>query len=156
MRKTFTRVARAADALNIAHKLIGPDLLEVTAVSGLPPAIVLPLALSPTTMASGFADTPEEVELLWGIDGVPHYPDWGIIWMLSSPSIYTHPVELAKNVRDQWTLAHEKYEVLTNFTYAENHGHHKMILWLGGRFLRRIEHFGAAGLPFLEFASIRP
>jgi len=156
MRKLFTRTATKADALNLAHKLIGPDLVEVTAVSGLPPAIALPLALTPNTRASGFSDTPEEVELLWGVDAVPGYPDTGVVWMLSSPSIYTHPVELAVSARHYWAEMHKDFEVMTNFTYAENHGHHKMITWLGGRFLRRVEHYGAHGLPFLEFASIRP
>lgn len=158
MRKTFTRRATEADARNLAAKLIGPDRIEVEAVTGIPAALVLPYAVAGAheAYASGFEATPGEVELIWGADPVPGYPDVGVVWMLSSPAIYKYPQVFAKHVKDGWEMLHAKYPILTNFTYAENHGHHKVIKWLGGKFLRKVERFGAAGLPFYEFASVRP
>lgn len=157
MRLTYTRRATAADATNLAAKLIGPDRIEVEAVMGLPAELVLPSVVigAHECYASGFVATPSEVSLIWGVDPVPGYPEVGIVWMLSSPDIYNYPQVLAHNAKKGWDDIHSRYRILTNFSYAENHGHHRLIKWLGASTLRRVEKYGAAGLPFIEFASIR-
>jgi hypothetical protein len=123
------------------------------------PEVILPVAvpLSAEAYASGFEATPGEVELIWGVEPITHPGDLrvGQVWMLSSPAIYQFPQVFAKHVKDGWEDLHSRYDVLTNFTYAENHGHHKLIKWLGGKFIRQVDEFGVAQLPFIEFVSVR-
>lgn len=154
MRPTFTRRATIADADNLAAKLIGPDRTEVEALTGLPAELCVPAAVGRCVeaYASGFAASPGEVSLLWGADPLPGIPDVGIIWMLSSPDIFDYPQVFAPKVKEGFTQLASKYLVLTNFTLCDNHAHHKLITWLGGVFIRRVEKFGAASLPFYEFA----
>ena len=157
MRQIYTRKATTADAVNLAGKLIGADRIEVEAVMGLPAELCVPQSIqySVEAYASGFVATPGEVSLLWGVDPVPGHPSVGVVWMLSSPDIYTYPQVFAHHVKAHWDELHTRYDMLTNFTYAENHPHHRVIKWLGGQMIRRVEKYGAAGLPFLEFASVK-
>jgi hypothetical protein len=49
----------------------------------------------------------------------------------------------------------EKYPVLTNYIYADNHVHLRWLKWLDFKIIRKIDKFGNFGLPFYEFIRVK-
>lgn len=98
----------------------------------------------------------EQPEIIFGLDPIPGEPDAAVVWLLSTPVIYDYPVEFTIRSRHLWNGFHMRYPILTNFVDARNERHLKWLRWLGCVFPRRIERFGAAGIPFIEFVSYRP
>lgn len=157
MKPVFLRPASVADLRRVGSLLKGPDRVEVEAAVGIPAeaALLLRHAQGLPVLAGGLAARPEEPMLLCGCDPVMGHPDVGVVWLLTTPEVYDHPVELVKSIKDMWERYHSQYETLTNFTLCENTRHHKLLRWLGAKIVRRVDKFGAAGLPFYEFASVR-
>lgn len=156
MKKTFIRQATKQDALYVAKNLIEADRAEVIAATGLDPVLILPNGVDGIrdVRVGGLADEPELPMLIWGVDPVPGEPSVGIPWMLCTPHIYEHPVELIHTVKREWETYHKTWPVLTNFTDARNVRHHRLLKWLGCHFVRKVP-FGPASTPFIEFVSIR-
>jgi hypothetical protein len=48
----------------------------------------------------------------------------------------------------------KSYDTLFNVCDARNEVHHRWLKWLGFKFIRRIENFGAHKVPVIEFARI--
>jgi hypothetical protein len=94
--------------------------------------------------------------ILFGIDPIFGETDAATIWMLSTPAIYDFPVEFLMTSKRVWNNFHDRYPILTNFVDERNTRHIKWLKWMGCVFPRRVERFGASGLPFLEFVSYRP
>lgn len=157
MKRTFTRRANFTDAYTIGHNLRPEDRAEVLAAGGVHPAFLLHsyVAQGREVHVSGIEGYTGP-EIIWGVDPVPGEPLVGVPWMLSTPVIYDYPVEFAVASRSIWTELHSRFPLLTNFIDARNTRHIRWLEWLGARMVRRIDHFGAQSLPFLEFASIRP
>jgi len=156
MKATFTRPATLEDAERVAARLREEDRQEVLAAGGVDPRIVLPSYVREgrEVYAAGLAEE-GLAELLWGIDPIPFYDGVAVVWMLSTDRIYDYPVEFVIRTREGLDQLHERFELLTNFIDARNERHIRWLKWLGFKFLRRIEQFGAQSLPFYEFASYR-
>lgn len=157
MKPTFVRQATPADALDIAERLREEDRAEILAATGLDPRLALPAGVQ----GGGFVLTAgvESIgrpEILFGVDPVADCPEVGVAWMVSTPAIYDYPVEVAVRSRELHNLFHQRYELLTNYMDERNTRHRKWLSWLGFKFIRRVESFGAENRPFIEFASYRP
>lgn len=157
MKPTFVRRATPDDLKEVAYRLRQEDVEEVRAATGLDPRLVLTpgATYGREVLAAGLTYN-DRAEILYGIDPWPCSDNVGIIWMLSTPVIYDHPVEFVVMTQRELSRFHERYELLTNFIDARNEKHIKWLSWMGFKKLRTIESFGAQSLPFIEFASYRP
>jgi hypothetical protein len=156
MKPVFVRPASLADARDVAARLREEDRQEVLAAGGLEPRIALPALIldGRAVFAAGIEGGSPEV--LFGCDPVEGTPILGIIWMVSTPAIYEHPVEFIRTSKDIFRSFHERFLVLGNHVDARNVRHLRWLEWMGCKMVRRIESFGAQSLPFMEFVSIRP
>lgn len=157
MKPTFVRQATAEDLEYVAHNLRPEDRAEVLAATGLDPRVLLPLAAQEgrEVLAAGLQSN-NRAEIIFGVDPIPELPSAGVIWLLSTPVIYDHPVEFVTRTRELLQKFHERYELLTNFIDERNERHVKWLSWMGFKQLRRVERFGAQNLPFIEFARYQP
>lgn len=157
MLPTFRRPATLEDVLDVSKRLREADRQEVLASVGMEPEHAFPFFFSEgKDIHCAGLNLDGRPEVLWGFDPIEGVPGAAVAWLVSSPRIYEHPVEFTINARDGFNEAHERYELLTNFIDARNERHLKWLKWMGFKFIRRIEHFGAQSLPFIEFASYRP
>ncbi len=156
MKPTFVRNATPADALDIAHRLRPEDRAEAIAATGGDPRFLLPLAVQGgrEVLVAGLQSN-NRPEILFGVDPIPGVARAGLIWLLSTPEIYDHPVEFVMRTRELLDGFHERYDLLTNFMDERNTRHLKWLKWMGFKLIRRVECFGAQNLPFIEFASYR-
>lgn len=157
MQPTFVRPATAEDLQYVAHNLREEDRAEVVAATGLDPRLLLPHAAGEgrEVLAAGLQHN-DRAEIIFGVDPMPELPSVGVIWLLSTPAIYDHPVEFVVRTRELLDKFHERYELLTNFIDERNERHVKWLRWMGFKKIRRVESFGSQNLPFLEFMSYRP
>lgn len=155
MKPIFVRPASKADAITVAERLRDEDRAEVLAAGGIDPGVALPAQVGKTEMFAAGLQSNDRAEILFGCDPVAGYPYVGVIWMLSTPVLFDHPVEFVITSRQVYQAYHEQYRVLTNFVDARNERHIEWLRWLGFHMLRRVERFGAQSLPFIEFASYK-
>lgn len=122
------------------------------------PTLILPAYVQGgrEVYAAGVNPYTYEPIILFGIDPIVGETDAAVVWALATPAIYRYPVEFVKTSKRIWDHFHKRYSILTNFVDARNVRHIKWLRSLGCVFPRRIERFGAAGLPFIEFVSYRP
>jgi hypothetical protein len=155
LKPIFVRAATEADALSVAQRLREEDRAEVLAAAGIDPRIILPAQVREgrEIKAAGIAGGLAEV--LFGCDPMTGDPSVGIIWMLSTPAIYKHPIEFVATSKRIIGDYRDRFEILTNFVDARNERHIRWLKRLGFHMLRRVETFGAQSLPFIEFASFR-
>ena len=156
MKPTFVRLATPADISYVANNLRQADADEVRAATGMDARLVLPSqAAGREILAAGLRHN-DRAEILYGVDPWPDTDTVGVIWMLSTPEIYDHPVEFVVMTQRELARFHERYELLTNFIDARNERHIKWLSWMGFKFIQRVESFGAEGRPFIEFARYKP
>jgi hypothetical protein len=157
MKPTFVRNATPEDILEVAYRLREEDRQEVLAATGLDPRLALPLAgqAGGEILAAGLQSN-DRAEILFGVDPIPECPLVGVAWVLTTPVIYDYPVEFTVRSREFYDHFHQRYELLTNYMDERNTRHRKWLSWLGFKFIRRVESFGAENRPFIEFASYKP
>ena len=156
MKPTFVRSATLADVRSVAARLREADRQEVLAAGGVDPRLVFSaqLAEGREILAAGLQDN-DRAEILFGCDPMTGDPSVGIVWLVSTDTIYDHPVEFVTASRRLLQDYQERHRVLTNFIDARNERHIKWLKWMGFHMIRRVEKFGAQSLPFIEFASVR-
>lgn len=83
-------------------------------------------------------------------------PTWGAVWLLGTKGMSKHPKTVIKNSKQALDLLFEQsgYEVLYNYTYAENRLHHSWLRWLGFHFLREV-NLPPFNKEFIEFVKLR-
>jgi hypothetical protein len=155
MKPIFVRPATLADARDVAARLREEDRQEVLAAGGMDPRIVFPAQVleGREVLAAGIEGGPPEI--LFGCDPVVGAPEVGVVWLVSTPVLYDHPVEFVVTSRQLFQRFHERFRVLTNFVDERNVRHIKWLKWLGFIMVRRVERYGAQSRPFIEFASVR-
>ena len=155
MKPIFTRQATEADLRYIAERLTEDDRAEVIAYTGLDPVqALLPLA-GASTFVGGLADQPDNPMIVFGTSPVEGVVGVGYVWLLTTPDVFEHPVELVKNLKDTWDRIHKDYPVLMNWADSRNERHLRLLRWLGCT-LFEPRPLGPYNIPFIEFASIRP
>lgn len=157
MKPTFVRQASIGDAESVSLRLRKEDRDEALAASGLDPRLILPAYVREGrgVLAAGLEET-GRAEILFGVDPVLGCPEVGVAWLMATDVVFEHPQTFLPNSILWFEKVHEPYEVLTNFVDERNTRHLKWLQFLGCKLLRRVESFGAYGLPFIEFASYRP
>ena len=157
MKPTFVRPATPEDIDFVARNMREADRQEVLASVGIEPTLVLPAYLNEgrEVYAAGLC-LDNRAEVLFGFDPIFGVERAAVIWLLSTPRIYAHPVEFVMRSKAIFEEAHQRFDLLTNFIDARNTRHIQWLKHLGFTMLRRVDKFGFAGLPFIEFASYRP
>lgn len=79
----------------------------------------------------------------------------GGIWLLASPGIYTNRRDFMRKCRKYLAIMHERYRYLTNFVDADNLITMQWLPRLGFRPCQRVEDFGFAKTPFIQYVSER-
>lgn len=154
-KNAVVRRARLEDAFKLAAHLRTEDLIEIRSVykdrapyKSLIDGIVL----------SG--------DDCWTIEGndlqpiaifgaAPVAENTASIWLLGSGRIKNIQREFLRHSHSWVDKLNEKYPILTNFIYAENHVHIQWLRWLGFKFIRKIDKYGNFGLPFYEFIRVK-
>jgi hypothetical protein len=90
-------------------------------------------------------------------EGVPEYEGVTIggIWLLATPGIYENKIDFMRNCKKYLRIMHERYEFLTNFIDAQNVPSMTWLPRLGFRPCARVEHYGHARVPFIQYVSKR-
>jgi hypothetical protein len=156
MLPTFVRRATLEDAETVAARIRPADRDECMAATGLPPELVLPQYVREgrECYAAGLK-LDDRAEILFGVDPVYGHDRIGIIWLVSTPRIEEQPVEFVVMTKNLLEEFHKDFDVLTNFMDERNERHIRWLKWMGFKFLRRVEKYGAESRPFIEFASVR-
>jgi hypothetical protein len=141
----------------VANNLRKEDREEILASVGIEPSLALPAYVREgrEVYAAGLCSD-NRAEILYGFDPIFGVDRAAVIWLLSTPRIYDHPVEFVMRTKELYEEAHQRFDLLTNFIDARNRRHIVWLRSLGFVMLRRVEKFGYAGTPFIEFASFRP
>ncbi len=144
------RPAEPRDAAALAPRLRSADRREIQAALG---------STSPTDVLRRgvYASDPcfavvanGSVVALFGVVPIARLPETGSVWLLASDDFAARPAFIVRSSKAWLTTLHERYRVLTNYVDARNEVHIRWLRWCGFTFVRRIERFGAMGLPFHE------
>lgn len=79
----------------------------------------------------------------------------GGIWLLAAPAIYTNKRDFMRHCRDYLAIMHARYKYLTNFVDADNLITQQWLPRLGFRPVQKVEEFGFAKTPFIQYVSER-
>jgi hypothetical protein len=149
------RKAELGDAFKLAAKLRNEDLIEIRSFNkDRPPykSLIDGIILSQGSCWTIEADDKSII----GIFGVATLaPEVGSVWLLGSNGIKNIQREFIRHSKHWLEVLHKDHQLLTNCVYAENKVHINWLKWLGFTFIRKIETYGALGLPFYEFVRIR-
>ncbi len=147
------RPSTLEDAQFIAANMRQADREECEAQMGLPPSLVIPNVIGRPNVWTWEVDG--EPVAMGGVDA--SIPLVGVIWMTSTDAITKHRIKfLRETCEPMLQRLHQDYPILTNLVDARNTLHQRWLRWLGFKFLRRIEKWGAHSIPFLEFARYQP
>jgi hypothetical protein len=149
------RKAVPSDAFKLAAHLRTEDLIEIRSVHK---------DRAPyKSLLDGIFYSGEDCWTIVGLDeepiaifgAVPMAENTASIWLLGSGRIKNIQREFLRHSRSWVDKLNEKYPILTNFIYAENHVHVHWLRWLGFKFIRKIDKYGNFGLPFYEFIRVK-
>jgi hypothetical protein len=144
------RPADPADADALAPRLRAADRRELEATLGrVSPSVVLRRGVEASdpcfaVVASG------AVVALFGVVPTARDREVGSVWLLGSDDFAARPAFIVRSSKAWLATLHERYRVLVNHVDARNEVHIRWLRWCGFVFVRRIERFGAMGLPFYE------
>lgn len=140
----------------MARNLRQADRDEIRALTGAPPAWMLPECVKASRATWTMYDFYGQPAGLWGLQDVDGHPDVGWVWMVCTPEIEEHPFTFLAKCRELLPLLHTFHPIVTNHVDERNTVHIRWLRWMGFSFLRRIERWGAESRPFIEFARLQP
>lgn len=157
MLPTFVRPATLADVEFVAANLREADRQEILAAVGIEPTLALPAYINEgrEVYAAGL-QLDNRAEVLFGYDPIFGMDRAAVAWLLSTDRIYEHPVEFVMQSQKLLDEAHQRFDLLTNFIDARNTRHIRWLQRLGFHMIRKVDKYGYAGIPFIEFVSYRP
>lgn len=143
------RPAEPADADALAPRLRPADRREIEAALGMDPTVVLRRGVQASNPCHAVVED-GAVLALFGVVPVARIPENGAVWLLASEDFAVRSSFIVRSSKAWIARLHERYRVLTNYVDARNEVHVRWLRWCGFDFVRRIERFGAMGLPFYE------
>ena len=147
-------VARAtfADAHELAAKLRPEDRREVEEITGKPALHNLLLAVAIGEPALTLRDHERGLIGIMGVARTGLHS--GAVSFLGTSLIEQRSSAFLRGSREVLREVSKEYDTLFNVCDARNLVHQKWLKWLGFRFIRKIDRFGASGVPVIEFARI--
>ena len=146
--------ATIADAYEL-NKLVRPeDRREIEDISG---------ERFLTTMLFGLLCSPLVVTArapngnLGCIVGVtPYGPGQGAVWMAGTPEIERNKIAFTRGTAEFLRRSSSQFHTLFNVCDSRNEVHVNWLRRTGFSLIRKVENFGAKGVPVIEFARIAP
>ena len=80
----------------------------------------------------------------------------GAIAFSGSTLIEGNRTAFLRGSREVLATLDSSFDTILNVCDARNEVHHRWLKWLGFTFIRKIDRFGAKGVPVYEFARIKP
>jgi hypothetical protein len=160
MDKFVIEPANRVAATQLAPALRLSDKIEIWRASGMTPldALLDSIAVSDEDMCWVAKLNGHPVAMFGANDVTPEGEEphlVGGIWLLASPGIYTNKKNFMTHCKNYIKIMHERYEFLTNFIDAENLITMAWLPRLGFIPMNRVEEFGHAKLPFIQYLSKR-
>ena len=154
-KKCKVRKAVPEDAFRMAAHLRSEDLIELRSYDNVRPPYRL--LMEGIAMSKNDCWTIEDLsgDIIAIFGAVDMGNNTGSIWLLGTNKIKKIKGEFLRHSRFWLETLQDRYQILTNFIYAENHVHLKWIKWLGFKIIRKIDNHGTLGLPFYEFIRIK-
>jgi len=149
------REAAAGDAVSIAPILRAADRQECIAHIGLPPEKFLPGMVALCELSFAQCANDGRCIGLFGAHPMPGFDDVGQIWMVATDEMLQYSRQLLREGGTWIDRLHERFHVLTNLVDARNTTHIRWIKWSGFTLLATQPHYGAAGIPFIEFVKVK-
>lgn len=155
MTKGYVRAATAEDGVYLSTRLRPADLAECLAASGRHPKEYLAGTVVSATRAFTQISRDGEPMAVFGTHKVPGMSSVGAVWLLASPVVLQHSTQFLRESRGWVEVLHQDFPVLINLVDERNVTHIRWIEWCGFSLLARRERYGAAQLPFIEFAKVK-
>ena len=152
---TTLRRATIADAVHVAPRLREADKQECMATLGLPPEVALPLSFENDNDSWAMVNDAGEPFGLFGVDPIDQHDYFGLIWMVSTPELFSNRKELIRLSPLMIDALHKDHELLGNHVDKRNVSHIRYLKWLGFKMLREIPEHGVEKRPFIEFIKLR-
>jgi hypothetical protein len=149
------RPAKGGDADGLAPKLREADLQEIRANLGEEPLGVLERGVAWSDPCYAVVDGEDRPLALFGVVPDSGCAEVGMVWLLGSDDLVSHPFFVLRNSRAWVKKLHGRYRVLWNFVDARNEIHIRWLRWCGFTFLRLVEKHGVEQRPFYEFRKVR-
>jgi hypothetical protein len=143
------RPADLADAVALAPRLRAADRREIEAGLAKSADGVLRYGVLASDPCHAVVED-GTVLALFGVVPKASAPDVGVVWLLASEELAAHALSIVRSSKTWIARLQERFRVLTNFVDARNEVHIRWLQWCGFEFVRRVERFGAMGLPFYE------
>lgn len=150
----FVTKATLADAAECAVMLRDADKRELEEVGQMAPLDALKAGV--LMGAPSLALRTHSRELVALLSVVPFGSTTGVIALSGTTALEKSTTAFLRGSRDLLAHLDKKYDTLLNICDARNAVHLKWLQWLGFTFIRKIDRFGPAGVPVIEFARIRP
>lgn len=150
----IVRPATVDDARYIAKHLRDEDRREIDALTALSPEAVLPQLVNDAAKPLCFTTVKGKPVGVFGVQPTP-IPILGTVWCVTTNAILHHKMEFLRASRVHVEHLNEDFPLITNVVDARNSLHINWLRWLGFKFLRRIDRWGARSVPFIEFARIK-
>jgi hypothetical protein len=150
----YVRVYEPGDEVYLSYCLRKADRDELEALSDTAPAEILReggMISRPSCTIVGNSG------LTAGMFGVVDEGNGaGRLWLLGTDELVSKPMRLQflREGRAYLRGLERMYKVLYNKIDERNTTHIKWLRWMGFSFIRRIEHYGCEGRPFLEFIKL--
>lgn len=144
----YYRPSKIEDCLELAPILRKQDVDEVAASHGLNPVTALRLSFKISNECNSIIHEGKVVGMFgYGSDG----GTVAVPWLLASDKIKEISREFLPQSKLWVDKVAEDYDVLVNYVDVRNTVAIRWLKFLGFKFIRRIEHFGKAQVPFYEF-----
>jgi hypothetical protein len=144
------RCAQVADAAALAPRLRDSDALEIQAVYGKPPAVVLASGVAQSKRCYVVIDDSGDAMALFGVISAAD-PGVGIPWMVASRTLAQHVVFVARNSRKWVANLQCGYSELWNCLDARNVEDLRWVQWCGFTVTETIAEYGVEKRPFVAF-----
>lgn len=141
------RLATEADALYLSTRLRDADVLEIEAQGQDPETALLEGVRSPDPTYTAVREDGTPL-LIFGTAPTSS-PHLGSVWLLGSPCMKPHWIQILRETGSWIDRLGGKYRVLANVVHEENSVHIRWLKWAGFVFLRKLHH---KGHNFYEFA----
>ena len=147
------------DTIYVARNLREEDREECVAAAGLPPEISIPLSVRKadvcrTICAPG--GNPMGLYGVTGAEGTVGGAKVASVWMVCTPEILAHQKAFLRRSRRCVDKFFDDWDVLVNFADVRNEVHHNWLRWCGFTIFGIRHAYGYHGMPFYQFAKIRP
>ncbi|AMD61441.1 hypothetical protein V6R85_02495 [Agrobacterium sp. CCNWLW32] len=145
--------ATFADAYELDAKLRPEDRKEVEDITGKPAIRNFLMGVVIGEPCLTLRDP--EGELLGILGVVPVGVSGGSIALSGTALLEQRRTCFLRGTIDVLAELDRSYDTLFNVCDARNPVHHRWLKWAGFNFIRKIDRFGAKGVPVIEFARIR-